>query len=233
MKISYNWLKQYINTELSAEQVGILLTNCGLEVESIDKFETIKGGLKGVVVGEVMTKEKHPDADRLSVTTVDVGSGTLLNIVCGGPNVAAGQKVLIATIGSTIYPMIGEPLQIKKSKIRGAASEGMICAEDELGLGTSHAGVMVLDVEAKVGTPANEYFKIEEDFVFEIGLTPNRADAASHIGVARDLAVAIISNSQFQISNSKLELPDVSAFQVDSSNLVIEVIVEDKIACPR
>ncbi len=234
MKISYNWLKQYINTNLSAEQVGILLTDCGLEVETIDKYETIKGGLKGVVVGEVITKEKHPDADRLNLTTVDVGNGTLLNIVCGAPNVEAGQKVLVATIGSTLYPMSGEPLEIKKSKIRGAASEGMICAEDELGLGTSHAGVMVLEPDSKVGTPASEYLKIEEDYIFEIGLTPNRADAASHIGVARDLAA--VTNLLLPASDivvPSLILPTVDSFEVDNTNYNVEVVVEDKIACPR
>ncbi len=234
MKISYNWLKEYIKTDLPAEQVGQLLTDCGLEVESIDKFETIKGGLKGIVVGEVMTKEKHPDADRLSVTTVDIGAGTLLNIVCGGPNVAAGQKVFIATVGSKLYPVTGEPIEIKKSKIRGAASEGMICAEDEIGLGTSHAGVMVLDEEAKVGTPANEYFKIEEDYIFEIGLTPNRADAASHIGVARDLAAVLsVNNNQQELTAPKLEMPSVSSFAVENTNAAIEVVVEDNVACPR
>src|ERR1051326_8747429 len=151
MKISYNWLKQYVNTDLPAEEVGKLLTNCGLEVESIEKFETVKGGLEGMVIGEVKTKEKHPDADRLSVTTVDIGTGTLLNIVCGAANVAAGQKVVVATIGATLYPSTGEPFTIKKSKIRGALSEGMICAEDEIGLGTSHEGIMVLDASARIG----------------------------------------------------------------------------------
>ena len=146
---------------MPAEETGVLLTNCGLEVEGIEKFETIKGGLIGVVIGQVITKEKHPDADRLTVTTVDVGTGTLLNIVCGAPNVAAGQKVLVATIGAVLYPSSGDSIEIKKSKIRGVLSEGMICAEDELGLGASHAGIMVLPEDSIVGTSAKDYFKIE------------------------------------------------------------------------
>ncbi len=234
MKISYNWLKQYINTDLPAETVATMLTDCGLEVEGIEKHETIKGGLKGVVVGEVKTKEKHPDADRLSITTVDVGTGTLLNIVCGAPNVEAGQKVIVATIGAILYPTNGEPFEIKKSKIRGAASEGMICAEDEIGLGSSHAGIMILNDEAKIGLPASEYFKVEEDYVFEIGLTPNRADAASHIGVARDLAAIIaLRHQDNERSYLELRLPSVNSFEVETTSSEFEVIVEDHTACPR
>ena len=161
MKISYNWLKQYIlldekPLDIPAEEAGKLLTDCGLEVESIEQLESIKGGLRGIVVGEVKTKEKHPDADKLSITTVDIGTGTLLNIVCGAPNVAAGQKVLVATIGAKLYPITGEPFEIKKSKIRGQVSEGMICAEDEIGLGTSHEGILILDAAAIVGISAKE-----------------------------------------------------------------------------
>src|SRR3954469_5372418 len=163
MKIAYSWLKEYVNTDLPAAQVGELLTDCGLEVEGIEAFETVKGGLKGIVVGEVKSKEKHPDADRLNLTTVDIGTGTLLNIVCGAANVEAGQKVVVATIGAMLYPTSGEPFEIKKSKIRGHASEGMICAEDEIGLGTSHAGIMVLDSDARVGMPASEYFSLSGD----------------------------------------------------------------------
>lgn len=236
MTISYNWLKEYLSdnlgtlNNLTVEEVGKLLTDCGLEVESIEKFESMKGGLQGMVVGEVLTKEKHPDADRLSVTTVDVGTGTPLNIVCGASNVAAGQKVIVATIGATLYPSAGEPFEIKKSKIRGQLSEGMICAEDEIGLGTSHEGIMVLEADTKVGTPAPEYFKVEEDYVFEIGLTPNRADAASHVGVARDL-VAVLSNEK---SNQvTLTLQSVDAFAVAANESPIKVIVEDTEACPR
>lgn len=231
MKISYNWLKEYIKTDLSPNELGLLLTDCGLEVESIEKFETVKGGLKGIVIGEVKTKEKHPDADKLNLTTVDVGTGTLLNIVCGAANVEAGQKVVVATIGATLYPTVGESFEIKKAKIRGKESEGMICAEDEIGLGTSHAGIMVLEPSAKIGTPANEYFKIEEDYTFEIGLTPNRADAASHVGVARDL-VAVL-NAKAVAMEHVLTLPDERLFKVDETTSPIEVVVEDAIACPR
>ncbi len=231
MKISYNWLKEYIKTDLSPDEIGILLTDCGLEVESIEKFETVKGGLKGIVVAEVISKEKHPDADRLNLTTVDVGTGTLLNIVCGAANVEVGQKVIVAMIGAQLFPTIGEPFEIKKSKIRGQNSEGMICAEDEIGLGGSHAGIMVLDPSAKVGTPANEYFKIEEDHVLEIGLTPNRADATSHVGVARDL-VAVL-NAQKGEAIHFLDFPEVRLFKTDNTNSVISVTVEDHVACPR
>ena len=237
MKISYNWLKEYVQTDLSVEQVGILLTDCGLEVESIEKFETVKGGLVGMVIGEVKTKEKHPDADRLNITTVDIGTGTLLNIVCGAANVEAGQKVVVATIGAMLYPTTGEPFEIKKSKIRGAVSEGMICAEDEIGLGDSHAGIMVLEPSAKIGTPANEYFKLDEDYTLEIGLTPNRADATSHVGVARDLVAVMNCVSAMQGSESpdlkSLLLPNVNSFAVDTNDSKIEVVVEDSIACPR
>jgi phenylalanyl-tRNA synthetase beta chain len=249
MKISYNWLKEYILVEdkpidIPAEEVSVLLTDCGLEVENIEKLESIKGGLQGIVVGEVKTKEKHPDADKLSVTTVNVGTGALLNIVCGAPNVAAGQKVLVATIGAKLYPVIGESFEIKKSKIRGQISEGMICAEDEIGLGTSHEGIMILDSEAKVGISAKEYFstqkkenKLESDEVFEIGLTPNRADAASHIGVARDLAAVLncknIVTHQEENNDAVLELPSVRLFKTDNHQLNIDVIIEDTVACPR
>lgn len=238
MKISYNWLKDYVKAELSPEELGGFLTGCGLEVESIEKFETVKGGLEGMVVGEVKSKEKHPDADRLNLTTVDIGTGTLLKIVCGASNVETGQKVIVATIGAKLYPTTGEPFEIKKSKIRGAVSEGMICAEDEIGLGDSHTGIMVLDPNAKIGTPANEYFKIEGDYTFEIGLTPNRADAASHIGVARDLIAVLNCNSLMQsekgnTDNKTLELPDVRIFKTDNVNLGIAVEVEDTAACPR
>jgi len=196
MKISYNWLKTLLNTDLSPDDCAARLTACGLEVEGLETTESIPGGLKGLLVGYVESCEKHPDADRLNLTKINIGSGELLSIVCGAPNVAAGQKVIVATIGTKLYPVEGEPFEIKKSKIRGALSEGMLCAEDEIGLGKSHAGIMVLPDETAVGMPASEYFNIETDTVFEIGLTPNRSDAASHLGVARDLAAILNSDGK-------------------------------------
>ncbi|PKP16067.1 MAG: phenylalanine--tRNA ligase subunit beta, partial [Bacteroidetes bacterium HGW-Bacteroidetes-22] len=176
MKISYNWLKKYINIEtISIEKLSELLTNCGLEVEGYETIESIKGGLKGLVIGEIIFKEKHPDADRLSVTKVKINENEpLLNIVCGAPNVAEGQKVVVAPVGCTIYPLEGEPFKINKSKIRGQVSEGMICAEDEIGLGKSHDGIMVLNGDATIGKLASDFFGVETDVIFEIGLTPNR-----------------------------------------------------------
>lgn len=231
MKISYNWLKEYVKADLPPEEMGKLLTGCGLEVESIEKFETIKGGLEGMVIGQVITKEKHPDADKLSLTTVDIGTGTLLNIVCGAPNVAAGQKVVVATVGAKLYPRSGESFEIKKSKIRGAVSEGMLCAEDEIGLGQSHAGIMVLEEDAKIGSPASTYFNIQNDYTLEIGLTPNRADAASHVGVARDL-VAVLNAMQKE-KVYQLELPNLLSFPEVSAKGPITVEVKDPAACPR
>ncbi|MBE9464111.1 phenylalanine--tRNA ligase subunit beta [Dyadobacter subterraneus] len=225
MKISYKWLKEIIEITESPEEIGVLLTGTGLEVEGIEEVESIKGGLKGVVIGEVLTCEKHPEADRLKITTVDVGLEQPLNIVCGAPNVASGQKVIVATVGATLYPTgSDEPLVLKKSKIRGAVSEGMICAEDELGLGESHAGILVLDTDLPNGTPASEYFGISSDFMIEIGLTPNRADAASHYGVARDLKAVL---------NREIKLPSVESFAVENHNLPITVTVENEEAAPR
>lgn len=224
MKISYSWLKQYIDIPESAEEIGKVLTSTGLEVESVQPFESVKGGMKGLVVGEVLTCARHPNADKLSVTTVDVGGTEPLHIVCGAPNVAAGQKVVVATPGTTVHPLKGEPFTIKSTKIRGEQSEGMICAEDEVGLGESHAGIMVLNTTLPNGTPAAQHFSIEEDFVIEIGLTPNRADAASHIGVARDIRAA---------KSRTLKLPGVEAFKTDNTNLAIPVKVENPAACPR
>jgi len=229
MKISYNWLKQYINIQKNPEEISEILTSIGLEVEGIEKYESIKGGLKGFVTGHVLTREKHPDADKLSLTTVDIGTGTALNIVCGAPNVAAGQKVIVATEGTTVTFPDGNFIVIKKSKIRGQASEGMICAEDEIGLGTSHAGIMVLPAETAIGLPAADYFKIANDFVFEIGLTPNRSDAASHIGVARDIVAYLAARGE-QIS---LQFPEVERFKIDNEKLNIHVSIEDSEACPR
>ncbi|MFZ4561926.1 MAG: phenylalanine--tRNA ligase subunit beta [Bacteroidales bacterium] len=235
MKISFNWLKQYHDADLSPDKVAELLTGCGLEVESMDLFQSVKGGLKGVVIGEVLTCEKHPNSDHLSLTTVNIGTSDPLRIVCGASNVAKGQKVAVATLGTTLYFNDAE-LTLQRTKIRGEVSEGMICAEDELGLGSSHAGIMVLDQGALVGMPASEYFKVEEDVVFTIGLTPNRVDAASHLGVARDL-VAVVNNFGKDLCDSlhqnHLLFPDVSGFSVDNHNMPIEVIIEDPKACPR
>jgi phenylalanyl-tRNA synthetase beta chain len=224
MKISLNWLKQYIQIDETPAQIAALLTGSGLEVEGWEEIESIKGGLKGLVIGEVITCAKHPNADKLSVTTVDIGEEQLSPIVCGAPNVAAGQKVVIATVGAQLYPFTGDPFQIKKAKIRGEASEGMICAEDEIGLGQSHDGIMVLDTDLPNGAPAAEYFKLESDYVFEIGLTPNRADGASHFGVARDLK-ALLSRA--------LALPSVENFKIDNTARTIKVDVENTEACPR
>ncbi len=229
MKISYNWLKNYVDFNLTPKDLGEVLTGVGLEVEDITAFETIQGGLEGVVIGEVVECSKHPDADKLSVTKVNVGTGELLQIVCGAPNVAAGQKVVVALVGSTLYPTAGDKLQIKKAKIRGVESFGMICAEDEIGLTDSHAGIMVLGDDAVVGTRAADYFKVEKDHVLEIGLTPNRGDANSHIGVARDLAAALNVAYKAKVNFTK---PDVAAFKAGSNNN-IQVEVKDTEACPR
>jgi len=226
MNISYRWLKEYINLDYTPDEVSAFLTQIGLEVGSMEEMETVKGGLKGLVIGEVLTCEKHPDSDHLSKTTVNVG-GEILPIVCGAPNVAAGQKVVVATVGTTLYDGDNE-FKIKKSKIRGEASEGMICAEDEIGLGASHDGIMILDPSAVTGTPASEYFKIESDYVLEVDLTPNRIDSASHIGIARDLAAYI--KLKHPISYQR---PSVEAFKVDNHALEIPVVVLNTEACPR
>lgn len=229
MKISYNWLKQFIHIDWDAERTGELLTDLGLEVEGIEPFESVKGGLKGVVVGEVLSCEQHPNADRLKVTTVDIGANEPLHIVCGAPNVAKGQKVPVATIGTTLYTSEGEAWTIKKGKIRGEVSEGMICAEDELGLGESHDGIMILDEALEVGTPAHKVFNIETDEVFEIGLTPNRADAMSHMGVARDLRAGLLQKE----INKELITPSVSSYHLDKRTLRIDVDVVNKTKAPR
>lgn len=227
MKISYNWLKDYVKLDLSAEQVSTILTDTGLEVEGLEEVQSVKGGLEGLVIGEVLTCEKHPDADKLSVTTVNLGAEKPSQIVCGAPNVAAGQKVVVATVGTILYDGDNE-FKIKKSKIRGVESLGMICAEDEIGLGTSHDGIMVLDADAKPGTPAKEYFNIENDYVFEIGLTPNRIDGASHIGTARDI-VAYLKQTQ----EIELDMPSVDEFKVDNTNGKTTVEVRHAEGCKR
>ncbi|MDA9111342.1 phenylalanine--tRNA ligase subunit beta [Flavicella sp.] len=229
MKISYNWLKQFLKIDWEAEKTGELLTDLGLEVEGIETIESIKGSLLGVLVGEVLTCQKHPNADKLKITTVDIGGKEPLQIVCGASNVASGQKVAVATVGTVLYDDKGAPFPIKKGKIRGEASLGMICAEDELGLGTSHEGILVLDDSLKPGTPVADVFKIETDNVFEIGLTPNRADAMSHFGTARDLRAGLMQQGIL------LELisPSVSIFQVDERTLKFDVEVTDKDLAPR
>ncbi|MFV0564773.1 MAG: phenylalanine--tRNA ligase subunit beta [Flavobacteriaceae bacterium] len=229
MKISYNWLKQFIKVDWTAEQTGELLTDLGLEVEGITPYQSIKGGLEGVVVGEVLTCIQHPNADKLKLTTVNIGEEEPLKIVCGAPNVVAGQKVPVATIGTTLYTPEGEAWAIKKGKIRGEDSHGMICAEDELGLGKSHDGIMVLSNDLKVGTPCAEIFEIENDKVFEIGLTPNRADAMSHWGVARDLKAGLLQKE----INLELITPSVSAYHTNSRTLKMDITVEDKTLAPR
>jgi len=235
MKISYNWIKNYINTStaigtgtvIDPEKMSDILTDSGLEIDGMEKIQTIKGGLEGLVVGEVLTKEKHPDADKLNCTTINIGSDEPLYIVCGAPNVAVGQKVVVATVGTTLY--VGDDsFKIKKSKIRGQLSEGMICAEDEIGLGKGHDGIMVLDASVSVGTLAKHHFNIEDDYELEIGLTPNRADATGHIGVARDV-VAVLGQTQ----EIKLVKPSVDDFKVDNNDLNISVEVDAAELCPR
>lgn len=229
MKISYNWLKKYVDTNVSAEEIANLLTFGGLEVEDIELVESIKGGLKNFFVGEVLSCVMHPNSDHLHITKVDVGREEPLNIVCGAPNVAEGQKVIVATVGATIYEENGECFEIKKSKLRGEPSEGMICSEKELCLSDNHDGILVLDPSAKVGTPAKEYFNIEEDYVFEIGLTANRSDATSHIGVARDL-VALLKS---QLNEDKaLNLPDVEDFKVEECSENININIDTNL-CKR
>ncbi|MFZ1785885.1 MAG: phenylalanine--tRNA ligase subunit beta [Ferruginibacter sp.] len=237
MIISYNWLCEYLPTgqaglseTIEPEKMSKILTSIGLEVESLHKYEAITGGLQGLFVGEVLTCEKHPDADKLKLTTVDMGTGEKLQIVCGAANVAAGQKVIVATIGATIHPVHGEPLTMKKAKIRGVESHGMICAEDEIGLGESHDGIMVLPGDAVVGTPAATYFKLTDDYIFEIGLTPNRIDAMSHLGVARDLCAYLSHHNKKEI---QVKSPFKNNFKPDNQGLQMQVVIENTDACQR
>ncbi len=229
MQISYNWLKQFINIDWEAEKTGNLLTDLGLEVEGIEDFQSVKGGLKGIVVGHVLTCVKHPNADRLKLTTVDLGDGEPVQIVCGAPNVDAGQKVPVATVGTTLFDDKGEAWKIKKGKIRGEVSNGMICAEDELGLGESHDGIMILDDDLAPGTPLAEVFEVEDDQVFEIGLTPNRADAMSHMGVARDLRAGLIQLGM----HPEFITPSTSSFRIDNRTQKVSVEVLDAQKAPR
>ncbi|MEN8156485.1 MAG: phenylalanine--tRNA ligase subunit beta [Bacteroidota bacterium] len=227
MNISHNWLKNYIPVEVPVEELADILTNIGLEVEGMEPFQSVKGGLEGVVIGEVVTCSKHPNADKLTVTTVNVGLEEPVQIVCGAPNVAAGQKVPVATVGTTLYSDEGD-FTIKKTKIRGELSLGMICAEDELGLGTSHDGIMVLDDRAEAGSPAAAYFEIETDTIFEIGLTPNRIDAASHLGVARDLKAYFMQEREVPFT-----IPAVDNFSIDNRDLPVEIEIEEPAGCKR
>ncbi|MES2811135.1 MAG: phenylalanine--tRNA ligase subunit beta [Bacteroidota bacterium] len=229
MKISYNWLKQFIKTDWDSEKTGSMLTDLGLEVEGIEKYQSVKGGLEGVVVGHVLTCVQHPNADKLKITTVDLGQDNPIQIVCGASNVGVGQKVPVATIGTKLYDREGNSFEIKKGKIRGEESHGMICAEDELGLGESHDGIMILDENLQPGTPAAQVFNIENDEVFEIGLTPNRADAMSHWGVARDLRAGMLQQDE----HVELITPSVSAYKVEKRTLKIDVNVEDNKLVPR
>ncbi|MBO5971803.1 MAG: phenylalanine--tRNA ligase subunit beta [Alistipes sp.] len=230
MNVSYNWLKRYLDADLSAERMAEILTELGLEVEEFEKIETIKGGLKGVVVGEVLTCEDHPDSDHLHITSVDVGAGSPLQIVCGAANCRKGLKVMCATVGAVLYPIDSdEEFKIKRSKIRGVESLGMLCAEDELGIGRNHEGIMELPAEAVVGTPAKEYLNIADDYLIGIGLTPNRVDAASHIGVARDIAAYLKSRGE----RVEFKLPSVDGFKIDDTSRTIEVEVVNAEAAPR
>ena len=231
MKISNNWLKDYIKTDLKSDKIGEYLTDIGLEVEVIEKYESVKGSLEGIVVGKVLTCEQHPNADKLKKTTVDVGNGKILNIVCGAPNVAAGQVVPVAVIGTKIYSKDGNSFDIKEAKIRGEVSQGMICAEDELGLSNDHGGIMILDeTKYEIGKNFADYFELSNDEVYEIGLTPNRTDAMSHYGVARDLNAFLVSNqmkSEFEKLSSKAIVGDGAhdfQIEVEASELCLSYI---------
>jgi phenylalanyl-tRNA synthetase, beta subunit, non-spirochete bacterial len=230
MTISYNWLQEYLPVTIEPERLNIILTSIGLEVESFEQYESIKGGLKGLVIGEVLTVEKHPNADKLSVTTVNIGKDVPLQIVCGAPNVAAGQKVVVATVGSTIYPKNGDPLTMKVARIRGVESHGMICAEDEIGISDNHEGIMVLPADLKPGTLAADYFKPFKDYIYEIGLTPNRMDAMSHLGVARDVCAYLSHHDRKEYS---VKSPFTNNFTIDNNSYPIKVTVENTNACKR
>jgi phenylalanyl-tRNA synthetase beta chain len=230
MTISYNWLHDYLPVTIDPERLSKLLTSVGLEVESLERYESLKGGLQGLVIGEVLTAEKHPNADKLTVTKVNIGSGDPLQIVCGAPNVAAGQKVVVATVGTTIYPKKGDPLTMKIAKIRGVESYGMICAEDEIGLSDDHAGILVLPADVKVGMPAADYFKPYTDWIYEIGLTPNRMDAMSHRGVARDVCAYLSYHDNKDLKVNPLSAGD---FAVENRSLPISVVIENTNACQR
>ncbi|MCY7422145.1 MAG: phenylalanine--tRNA ligase subunit beta, partial [Chitinophagaceae bacterium] len=230
MTISYNWLSEYLPEVLEPTKLSRILTGLGLEVESLTKFESTKGGLEGLIIGEVLEVNQHPNADKLKVTKVSTGKNAILNIVCGAPNVAVGQKVIVAPVGSTIYPTNGEPVIMKLAKIRGEESQGMLCAEDEIGTGTSHAGIKVLEKETITGTPASAYFKIYTDHIYEIGLTPNRMDAMSHIGVAKDVCAYLSFHNK---SDARVKQPSVNSFKVDNTQHPVKVTIENTEACKR
>ncbi|MBS1590915.1 MAG: phenylalanine--tRNA ligase subunit beta [Bacteroidetes bacterium] len=230
MTISYNWLHSYLPETIEPERLSKILTSIGLEVESLEKYESIKGGLQGLIIGEVIECNQHPNADKLKLTKVNIGTTEPLQIVCGAPNVAMGQKVVVATVGTTIYPVSGEPLTMKVAKIRGVESYGMICAEDEIGLSSNHAGIIILPNDVVVGTNANDYFKPYSDFIYEIGLTPNRMDAMSHLGVAKDVCAYLSHHNK---KEEKTKLPFDNSFKVDEQTLNINVTVEAVDACPR
>jgi len=230
MTISYKWLSEYLPVTVEPERLARILTSIGLEVESFEKYEEVKGGLKGLVIGEVISTEKHPNADKLTLAKVSIGNGEPLQIVCGAPNVATGQKVVVAKVGTTIYPTNNEPVTMKEAKIRNVESYGMICAEDEVGLGASHAGIMVLKEDAKVGSPAVEYFQPYEDWIYELGITPNRMDAMSHWGVARDVCAYL---SHHDKKDSKPKLPTSNGFKIDNRSLPVSVTIENEKACQR
>ena len=230
MIISYNWLSEYLPVSIEPQKLSKILTSIGLEVESLHKYESLKGGLEGIVIGEILTCIKHPDADKLKITTVDIGAAEPVQIVCGADNVAAGQKVVVATVGSILYPSTGEPINIKKAKIRGIESFGMICAEDEIGIGESHAGIIVLEQTVVTGTKASNVFETYNDYTFEIGLTPNRMDAMSHLGVARDVCAYLWHHDKTEM---RAVSPFKKGFKTDTSNLPINVIIENNNACKR
>ncbi|MBR6129378.1 MAG: phenylalanine--tRNA ligase subunit beta, partial [Bacteroidaceae bacterium] len=228
MNISYKWLKEYVDTTLSAQEIADALTSAGLEVDSVEEVQTIKGGLEGLYVAEVLTCEPHPDSDHMHVCTVNVGQDAPLQIVCGAPNVAAGQKVIAAVVGTKLYDG-DECFTIKRSKLRGVESFGMLCAEDEIGIGNDHSGIIVLPQDAKVGTPAAEYYHVESDWLIEVDITPNRADACSHYGVARDLYAWLVQNGY----KTSLHRPDCEKFKVDDESLPISITIDDPNLCPR
>jgi len=230
MKLSLKWIKEYIDVDKTPQEISEILTDIGLEVEGLEEVESVKGGLDGLVIGEVMTCDQHPNADRLSLTTVDVGGETPVQIVCGAPNVAVGQKVVVAPVGTTLYSPEGEAWKIKKGKIRGEVSEGMICAEDEIGIGNNHDGIIVLASNVAVGMPAKSYYNVESDWVYDIGLTPNRSDATAHLGAVMDLAAALKINHGH---SGVVKVPSVDAFSIDNQDHTIEVVVEDTEGCPR